>query len=107
MWIRDRDVVVAAAAALLPPGPGLDPDAVDEALARPRFKLEYLALVDEDTFVPQGELGPRSRLVVAALLGSTRLIDNLSVAVPPADRSAPAHGAFPPVSAYPAKDATA
>lgn len=102
-----KDVVVAATAALVLPGSGLDPDAVDEALARPRFKLEYLAVVDEDTFVPEGDLGPRSRLVAAAVLGSTRLIDNVSVSVPAADRSAPAHGATSPVSAYPAKDATA
>jgi pantoate--beta-alanine ligase len=85
-----KDVVVAATAALLLPAGGLDPDAVDEALARPHFKLDYLAVVDEDTFVAEGDLGPRSRLVAAAYLGSTRLIDTISVA-----------------SAYPAKDATA
>ena len=81
-----RDVVVAAAGALLLPAAGLDPVAAEEALARPRFKLDYLAVVDEDTFVPESDLGPRSRLVVAALLGSTRLIDTVPVAVggPPA-----------------------
>ena len=62
----------------------------DEAPARPRFELDYLAVVDEDTFVPEGTLGPRSRLVVAARLGSTRLIDTIKLD-----------------SAYPAKDATA
>ncbi len=85
-----KDVVVAATSALLLPDGALDPDAIDEALSRPRFELDYLAVVDEDTFVPEGVLGPRSRLVVAARLGSTRLIDTISVA-----------------SAYPAKDATA
>ncbi len=85
-----KDVVVAATSALLLPDGPLDPDAIDEALSRPRFELDYLAVVDEDTFVPEGALGPRSRLVVAARLGSTRLIDTISVA-----------------SAYPAKDATA
>jgi pantoate--beta-alanine ligase len=85
-----KDVVVAATAALLVPDGTLDPDAIDDALARPRFELDYLAVVDEDTFIPERELGPRSRLVVAARLGSTRLIDTISVA-----------------SAYPAKDATA
>jgi pantoate--beta-alanine ligase len=85
-----KDVVVAATSALLLPDGPLDPDAIDDALARPRFALDYLAVVDEATFVPEGELGSRSRLVIAARLGSTRLIDNISVA-----------------SAYPAKDATA
>ena len=100
-----KDVVVAATSALLLPAAGLDPDAVDEALARPRFQIDYLAVVDEDTFVPEGDLGPRSRLVVAARLGSTRLIDNVSVAVPAGgDLTTPSSS---PVSAYPAKDATA
>lgn len=85
-----KDVVVAATAALLLPDGPLDPDEVDDALARPRFELDYLAVVDEDTFVPEGTLGPRSRLVVAARLGSTRLIDTIKLD-----------------SAYPAKDATA
>jgi pantoate--beta-alanine ligase len=101
-----KDVVVAATAALLLPAEGLAPDAVDEALAHPRFQLEYLAVVDEDTFVPQGELGPRSRLVVAARLGSTRLIDNVPVAVPPRDRTTTASPGATLFSAYPAKDAT-
>ncbi len=85
-----KDVVVAATAALLLPAGGLDPDTVDDALSRPRFRLDYLTVVDEDGFVPEGDLGPHSRLVVAAFLGSTRLIDTISVA-----------------SAYPAEDATA
>jgi len=85
-----KDVVAAATAALLLPDGPLDPDAVDDAPARPRFELDYLAVVDEDTFVPEGTLGPRSRLVVAARLGSTRLIDTIKLD-----------------SAYPAKDATA
>jgi pantoate--beta-alanine ligase len=85
-----KDVVVAATSALLLPAAGLDPDTVDRALSHPRFQLDYLAVVDEDTFIPEGELGPRSRLIVAAHLGATRLIDTISVA-----------------SAYPAKDATA
>jgi pantothenate synthetase len=63
---------------------------MDEALAHPRFELDYLAVVDEETFVPEGDLGSRSRLIVAARLGNTRLIDTISVA-----------------RAYPAKDATA
>ena len=85
-----KDVVAAATSALLLPDGRRDPDALDETLSRPRFELDYLAVVDEDTFVPEGALGPHSRLVAAARLGSTRLIDTISVA-----------------SAYPAKDATA
>jgi pantoate--beta-alanine ligase len=98
-----EDIVVAATSALLLPEGGLDPEAVDEALARPRFELDYLAVVDEDTFVPQGALGPRSRLVVAARLGSTRLIDNLALAAPAAGEPVTP----PSSSAYPTKDATA
>ncbi len=110
-----KDVVVAATSALLLPEGPLDPDAIDDALARPRFELEYAAVVDEDTFVPEGTLGPRSRLVVAARLGSTRLIDTISVAVPATDDStdsssssvSPSLSVSSSSSAYPAKDATA
>jgi len=59
--------------------------------AAPRFDLDYLAIVDADTFQPRSTLGPRSLLVVAASLGATRLIDNVPLSP----------------SAYPAKDATA
>ena len=81
-----KDVVVAATSALLLPADGLGPASTEAAIAQPRFKLDYLAVVDEDTFIPEDELGPRSRLVVAARLGSTRLIDTIPVAVggPPA-----------------------
>ena len=103
-----KDVVAAATGTLLLPNGALDPDAVDEALARPRFELDYLAVVDEDTFVPEGALGPRSRLVIAARLGSTRLIDTISVAVPSDDDCTlpVSTGASSPSSAYPPKDAT-
>lgn len=101
-----KDVVVAATGALLLPAAGLDPDAVDEALARPRFQLDYVAVVDEDTFVPEGDLGPRSRLVVATRLGSVRLIDTVSVAVPPRDHLATTLPSDTLFSAYPVQDAT-
>jgi len=102
-----KDVVVAATGALLLPPGGLDPVAAEEALARLRFKLDYLAIVNEDTFVPEVALGPRSRLAAAAFLGSTRLIDNVPVAVPDRDRTTAASPGAASSSAYPAKDATA
>jgi pantoate--beta-alanine ligase len=92
-----RDVIVAATTALLLPAAPLD-DAERAAALRgeappdaQRFDLDYLAIVDADTFKPQTTLEPRSLLIAAARLGSTRLIDN--VALTP--------------SAYPAEDATA
>ncbi|MEN9753480.1 MAG: hypothetical protein RL670_1171 [Actinomycetota bacterium] len=46
----------------------------------PMAKLEYLALVDEATFMPitDGFRGP-ARILVAAKFGTTRLIDNQSI----------------------------
>jgi pantothenate synthetase len=46
----------------------LDVDAVD-----------YLAVVDERTLEPVPRIGPSSRAIVAARLGTTRLIDNLAL----------------------------
>jgi pantoate--beta-alanine ligase len=92
-----KEVVVAATTALLMPAVPLgETERVaalrDEASpAAPRFDLDYLAIVDADTFQPQSTLGPRSLLIAAAHLGPTRLIDNVPLSP----------------SAYPAKDATA
>jgi pantoate--beta-alanine ligase len=92
-----KDVVVAATTALLIPAvPMGDAERIaalrgEAPPATPRFDLDYLAIVDADTFQPQSTLGPRSLLVVAASLGATRLIDNVPLSS----------------SAYPAKDATA
>ena len=92
-----KDVVVAVTSALVLPVTPLDEDERLAALrgeappAAPRFDIDYIAIVDADTFVPQTTLGPRSLLIAAASLGSTRLIDNI-----------PLHP-----SAYPAEDATA
>ena len=58
--------------------------------AAPHFDLDYLAIVDADTFQPQVALGPRSLLIAAARLGAIRLLDNVTLTP----------------SAYPAKDAT-
>jgi pantoate--beta-alanine ligase len=64
-----------------------DGEAAGEALAEAKNALQqagfgpidYLALVDEDTLEPLDHARPGSRLIVAARLGSTRLIDNLAV----------------------------
>ncbi len=100
------DVVVAVTSVLLASDPALAPGGAvgpgGRDPAGPRFELDYLAVVDADSFVPTAELGPRSVLVVAARLGSTRLIDNLPLAVPAADEPLTASS----TSAYPAKDAT-
>ena len=91
-----KDVVVAAATALLMPAAPMGDAERATALrseapaAGPRFDLDYLALVDADTFEPQTILGPRALLVAAARLGAIRLIDNVTLSP----------------SAYPATDAT-
>jgi pantoate--beta-alanine ligase len=61
-------------------GPAAVLKAAGEVLATtadPPLQLDYLALVDPDTFEEAGEdyAGP-ARLLVAALVGATRLIDN-------------------------------
>jgi pantoate--beta-alanine ligase len=61
---------------------------VAEALAATRksltdsgfARIDYLALVDEDTLEPLGDALPGSRLIAAATVGTTRLIDNFPVA---------------------------
>ena len=91
-----KDVVVAATTALLMPGLPLDDAERAAALrgeappAAPRFDLDYLAIVDADTFWPQSAIGSRSLLIAAARLGAIRLIDNVTLSP----------------SAYPATDAT-
>jgi pantoate--beta-alanine ligase len=50
------------------------------AIARAGFALDYLEARDADTLAPVGASGERPiRLLVAARLGKTRLIDNLAV----------------------------
>jgi pantoate--beta-alanine ligase len=61
---------------------------VEEALARARAKLatagfdpiDYVELRDADTLEPMDKLNRPARLLAAARLGRTRLIDNLPVA---------------------------
>jgi pantoate--beta-alanine ligase len=51
------------------------------ALTRAEFALDYLELVDGSTLAPLSAALPGSRLVVAARLGTVRLIDNVAVAL--------------------------
>jgi len=46
-------------------------------------RLDYLALVDPDTFGPLDRSSERALLAVAAYVGSTRLIDNVTIALGP------------------------
>ena len=59
------------------------PDALEDAkelLRRAGFaRIDYLALVDSETLEPVEVPGPANRLIAAAVIGSTRLIDNLPV----------------------------
>jgi pantoate--beta-alanine ligase len=70
--------VLAAAAAVLRDVPGVD--------------LDYLRLVDDETWQPAGPTSSSARLLVAARLGSTRLIDNVPVSL---GHSRPAIGEAP------------
>jgi pantoate--beta-alanine ligase len=66
-------------------GPAAVRKAAGEVLATtadPPLRLDYLALVDPDTFEEAGEdyAGP-ARLLVAARIGATRLIDNIPLSL--------------------------
>ena len=47
--------------------------------AEPALRLDYLALVDDDTWEEAGAGTTKGRLLVAARVGTTRLIDNVAV----------------------------
>ena len=47
--------------------------------AEPALGVDYLELVDEDTWAEAGPTSARARLLVAARVGTTRLIDNVPV----------------------------
>jgi pantothenate synthetase len=43
------------------------------------LRIDYLALVDSTTLEPLEQPGGEMRLIAAAAMGSTRLIDNIAV----------------------------
>ena len=73
-----QDVAAAVAAALA--DETADRTAGAPAGGRPRFELEYVGVVDPDTFVPVTTVANGTLIIVAARLGTTRLIDNVSLA---------------------------
>ncbi len=91
-----KDAVAAAAAFLAAPDTDLRNEGVRHELlgrarpARPQLSIDYLAVVDAETFEQTDTLGPRALLIAAARLGATRLLDNVSLSP----------------SAYPERDAT-
>ena len=74
-----------------------DPAAVRAAMGavvatEPRLRLDYAEAVDAATLAVPARLAGEVRLLIAARLGATRLIDNLGVTVP----TSPTHGATEP-----------
>ncbi|MFI7615930.1 pantoate--beta-alanine ligase [Nonomuraea terrae] len=87
----DRKVALALSRALRAGAAQLTPDkiraAAHEVLAQagPKLELDYLALVDPATFTEVNEAyHGMAVLAVAARVGSTRLIDNVTVTLNPA-----------------------
>ncbi|MEO8276974.1 MAG: pantoate--beta-alanine ligase [Thermoanaerobaculia bacterium] len=50
-----------------------------EIAAAPSFELQYVEIVEVDRFTPLPEVDDRGLVILAAKLGSTRLIDNLKL----------------------------
>jgi pantoate--beta-alanine ligase len=88
MYLSDRDRVAAlslnqalqAGAAAGRGGPRAVLDAAGQVLAaEPAVAVDYVALVDEQTWTDADNDTARARLLVAARVGTTRLIDNVSI----------------------------
>jgi pantoate--beta-alanine ligase len=88
MYLSDRDRAAAlslnqalqAGAAAGRGGPRAVLAAADRILtAEPGVAVDYVALVDESTWADADSATTRARLLVAARVGTTRLIDNVSV----------------------------
>jgi len=83
---RDRDAALSLNRALLvgAGASGSGPDAVLAAARavlddEPAIDVDYLALVDDASWQPAGAQTSLARLLVAARVGTTRLIDNVTV----------------------------
>jgi pantoate--beta-alanine ligase len=84
----DRTVALTLSAALYA-GAARAGDGTERVLAAasavlhdvPGVEVDYLRLVDDETWQPAGPTAAPARLLVAARLGSTRLIDNVPVAL--------------------------
>jgi pantoate--beta-alanine ligase len=88
MYLSERDRIAAlslnqalqAGAAAGRGGPRAVLDAAGRLLAaEPDVAVDYLALVDENTWADADNETARARLLVAARVGTTRLIDNVSI----------------------------
>jgi pantoate--beta-alanine ligase len=88
MYLSERDRIAAlslnqalqAGAAAGRGGPRAVLDAAGRLLAaEPDVAVDYLALVDESTWADADNETARARLLVAARVGTTRLIDNVSI----------------------------
>jgi len=82
---QQLSAALRAGAAAVHPGGQTNPKQVIEAatavLAKaPEAKLDYIALVDQDTFEPlENGFSGRALLLIAARVGETRLIDNTEI----------------------------
>ena len=76
---RRREPVADELAAVAGVAGEADDDAV-ELLRKARFsRVDYFVLVDAETLEPVAEPKGECRLIAAAVIGSTRLIDNMAV----------------------------
>jgi pantoate--beta-alanine ligase len=81
---RLHDALMRGRALALAAEPGVTPHDVEQAMVdtvatAPELTLDYAAVVDAATLVQAVELAGELRLLIAARLGRTRLIDNLGV----------------------------
>jgi len=76
----------------------------------PRIHIEYLDVVDADSFAQEREFGARSLMIACGRLGATRLLDNVPLSSVTADAPTLRTDVRPlpdaTTSAYPARDAT-